>query len=100
MSESSRRTAAKPSQKHDLDDAHRNFVEGPTVHEGACHPLEKKPQDVYSALLAIEAEAKEKLKAKCPMDLRFTLDDVLSTTKEATSCRAVLTHVLNSVRDI
>ncbi len=51
-------------------------------------------------MLAIEAEAKDNLKVKCPMDVRFTLDDVLSTTKEATSCKAVLTNVLNSVRDL
>ncbi len=48
----------------------------------------KKNQDVYSTLLAIEAEAKEKLKATCPLDLRFTLGDVMVAAKEAVSCKA------------
>ncbi len=44
--------------------------------------------------------AKEKLKGKCPRELRFTLDDVMAATREATSCKAVLANVLSSVRDL
>ena len=60
----------------------------------------KKTQDAYSALLALESEASLKLKAKCPLDLSFTLDDVTAATKEAMSCKIVLTNVLNSVRGL
>ena len=60
----------------------------------------KKSQDVYSTLLTIEAEAKEKLKAKAPLDLSFTLDDVSAASKDAMSSKTAFTAVLNSVRDL
>ena len=60
----------------------------------------KKCQDAYSALLAIEAEAKEKVKSKSPCDLSFSMEDVNVASKDAISSKTVLNNVLNSVRTL
>ena len=60
----------------------------------------KKSQDAYSALLAIEAEAKEKVKSKSPCDLSFSMDEVNAASKDAISSKTVLNNVLNSVRGL
>ena len=58
----------------------------------------KKSQDVLATLTAYEKEAKDKLKAKCPLDLTFTVDSVLSLCKEATMHKNHLTILIDSVR--
>ena len=100
MSVISRRTAAKPIGKTtsvtmQLD----NLLKDKQCSKVPAIIL-KKTQDAYSALLALESEASLKLKAKCPLDLSFTLEGVTAATKEAMSCKIVLTNVLNSVRGL
>jgi hypothetical protein len=58
----------------------------------------KKSQDVLATLLALEKEAKDKLKVKCPLDLTFTMDSVSSWCKEATMHKTNLTILIDSVR--
>ena len=58
----------------------------------------KKSQDVLATLTAYEKEAKDKLKAKCPLDLTFTVDSVLSLCKEATMHKNHLAILIDSVR--
>ena len=58
----------------------------------------KKSQDVLATLTAYEKEAKDKLKAKCPLDLTFTVDSVLALCKEATMHKNHLTILIDSVR--
>ena len=49
-------------------------------------------------LTAYEKETKDKLKVKCPLDLTFTMDSVLSLCKEATMHKNHLTILIDSVR--
>ena len=58
----------------------------------------KKSQDVLATLTAYEKEAKDKLKAKCPLDLTITVDSVLSLCKEATMHKNHLAILIDSVR--
>ena len=58
----------------------------------------KKSQDVLATLTAYEKETKDKLKVKCPLDLTFTMDSVLSLCKEATMHKNHLTILIDSVR--
>jgi hypothetical protein len=58
----------------------------------------KKSQDVLATLMALEKEAKDKLKVKCPLDLTFTMDSVSSWCKEATMHKTNLTILIDSVR--
>ena len=58
----------------------------------------KKSQDVLATLVALEKETKDKLKVKCPLDLTFTMDSVLSWCKEATMHKNNLTILIDSVR--
>ena len=58
----------------------------------------KKSQDVLALLTAFEKETKDKLKVKCPLDLTFTMDSVLSLCKEATMHKNHLTILIDSVR--
>ncbi len=59
-----------------------------------------KARDIFAALSTIEAEAKDKLKAKDPLDLTFSLEDVAAVTKDAVNQKNVLQNMLQSVATV
>jgi len=59
--------------------------------------LLKKASDVCKALSEIETESREKLKAKDPLELTFTMQDVISLAKEAVSQKAILGNMLSNL---
>ena len=58
----------------------------------------KKSQDNHKLLMQFEKEAKERIKAKCPLDLPFTLEDVTVACKDAMTNKSVLMSMLDSVK--
>ena len=100
MSVISRRTAAKPSEKNDVrHDAARQFAEGQAVFEGACHHLEENSGGIRG-LACHRVRSVFEVEGQVPLDLDFTLEGVTAATKEAMSCKVVLSNVLNSVRGL
>jgi len=57
-----------------------------------------KVADLQAALQDYEKEAKDKIKAKVPLDLTFSPDELAATCKEATNHKIVLTNMLETVR--
>ena len=60
--------------------------------------LVKKAKDLHTTLVDFEKEAKDKLKAKTPLDLTFTMEEVTAAYKEAMSNKAVLTTMFESLK--
>ncbi len=67
--------------------------------EGACHCLEEISGCILGPACPRVRSVFE-VEGQTPLDLSFTLDDVTAATKEAMSCKIVLTNVLNSVRGL
>ena len=67
--------------------------------EGACHRLE----EISGCILGPACPRVRSVfegEGQVPLDLGFTLDDVIAATREAMSCKIVLTNVLNPVRGL
>ena len=69
----------------------KQMSEVPTV-------LGTKLKDLAKTMRDYNDEAKKKLGQKAPLDMTFSLEDVLAMCKEANGTRTVVNSMLNSIR--